>query len=238
MGTLTVQSFITRLQSSMRDLDAGQRRWTDDDVIQYVSDGQRAAVQLRPEINPVTAVVQLAAGTKQSIPATAFNLLNVIRNMGADMATPGRAIRYADLDDMNTNEPDWHSNTANVVVRNYLYDAKMDRRMFYVWPQQPAAGQGSVEMMYSKIPSELTATTDMIELDDLYQPVLWYYILFRAYNKEVNVEGVSIDARAERYYTTFIRELMGGRSAETILSPAFQTHEAQALPTMVPGVRG
>ena len=233
MGTLAVQSFADRLRSALKDTDSNNRRWTDDDVVQYVSDGQRAAVQLRPEINPKTASHQLVAGTKQSIPDEAFNLLNVVRNMGSNGTTPGRVIKFADFDDMNS-DPDWHTKAAADVVKTWLYDAKSDRRTFYVYPQQPSS-VNQVELQFSKIPDELDALNDLIELDDIYQPVLWYYTLFRAYNKEVNQEGVSIDARASAYYTAFISELTGGLTSEARLDPATQTLETRDMPPPAPG---
>ena len=229
MGTLAVQSFIDRLGSALRD-DTNVH-WTVEDIYQYVSDGQRSAVQLRPEINPVTDTVALIAGTKQVIPALGFSLLHVVRNMGAAGSTPGRAIRWVDFDVLDNSMPDWHSETAVGEVQHYLYDYKRDRKVFYVYPQQPTSPH-MVEIQYSKIPDELgplipAATPGIIELDDMYQPVLWYYTLFRAYSKQISIEGVDKDGRAGGYYQAFISELTGGLTSEQRLDPIYRTEESK-----------
>ena len=97
MGTLTVNSFIGRLQSAMRDMDSGQRRWTDDDIAQYVSDGQRSAVQLSDlRSTPARATSSSPPARNRASLPTAFNLLNMVRNMGDQHGmTPGRSIRYS-----------------------------------------------------------------------------------------------------------------------------------------------
>ena len=220
---LTAGNLVTRLAQTLRD-DTNVH-WTETEALSYLSDAQRAAVQIRPEIYPTTQVVALAAGTKQSIPNDAFSLIDVVRNMGTG-STPGRAIRSIDRSTLDHADPNWHSATGDAVVQHYTYDIRA-RREFYVYPPQPNVPQ-RVELVYAKTPAEITASSDALSLDDMYEPLLLSYMLHRAYAKQLPMEAARGGANTERsdmYYKMFLEGLMGGRSAQEVLSPSSQAEQ-------------
>ena len=56
MGSLTGQHFISRAEKS---LNFEEVIFTADELLEFLSDAQRAAVHLRPEVNPRTIEIPL-----------------------------------------------------------------------------------------------------------------------------------------------------------------------------------
>ena len=246
MGTITAQSFIDRMGATLRD-DTNVH-WTVEEALTYLSDAQRAAVEIRPEINPITARIRLEAGSRQRIPdgmtsgflddataasalAPGFSLIGLVRDMGTDGETPDRAVRITTRDTLDNSYPDWHADVpggySEGTVVHYTYDADA-RRWFYVFPRQPATLniRHWVELVYSAIPAEILAAGTAIGIDDMYQPLLLHYMLYRAYSKQINVQGSEQNAqKASGYYQLFFRELQGSRQGEMNLNPLKKAEE-------------
>lgn len=179
---LTVADVIDRLRNLL--LDPAAVRWSDDELTDWINDAQREVVMYKPEATSASAVLTCAVGTRQSLPAAAARLLDVTRNTSSDGATAGRVVRLVEREALDAAKPDWHkaSNHADE-VRNYVYDTR-EPRSFYVYPGVKTADTTYLDIVYSKYPDELTATTDDIEVDDLFIPSVINYVLFRAYGKE------------------------------------------------------
>ena len=205
---LTAQQIIDRAKQTLNDPDAVQ--WPESELLGYLSDAQRAAVQIRPEVNPFTVEQALLEGSRQTIPSDGFVLLEVVRNMG------GRAISMVDKYFLDRWQKNWHTADSNAQVKNYTYDSR-NRKVFYVLPPQPSVG-GTVEIVYSKIPNELSAIGDEIELDDIYQPALLAYVLYRAFVKDLAAEGQSLE-RSNAYYTLFLAALGERDQADRRIHP-------------------
>ncbi len=255
MGTLKVEYLVNRAKNTLFDED--RTRWPDGELIDYLSDAQIEAVLLRPEINPFNEVVELVAGTKQTIPSDGFTLITVVRNMGANGTTPGPSIieQPPSLNDHTLR--DWHAHTAAAEAEWYRFDNR-DRRNYYVYPPQPSADQGQVELVYSASPRPLfrypvddpssdrfdiiinqtglrhttnffaysasnkeerrvlanaaqiaQTLSETIELDNLYQPALVNYMLYRAYQKDQEESGPT--GRSATNYQMFANAVMGYR---------------------------
>ncbi len=209
MGTLTAQSIIDRAATILND--AGNVRWTQQELVRYLNDGQRDTVLLKPEacVKNVS-VVLTASSTRQTIPSDGIALMDVVRNMGAAGTTPGRAIKVVSRDSLDIN-PDWHTVAADSVngVRHFTFDAR-DPKHFYVYPQAPATAW-YVEEIYSANPVDLpygladNANTGVISLDDIYANSLFEYVLFRAFSK--NAEYAANITLAAAHYQAFSTSL-------------------------------
>jgi len=186
--------------------DRNHAYWTEPELREYVSEAQRACVLIRPEVNPVTQSLQLVPGTKQEIPADGYLLIDVVRNMGLDGRTPGRVITPTERASLDQTTPDWHTRPANAVVRNFIYDIR-NRRTFYVTPPQPETPH-LVEIIYAKTPAELESGTDHLGIDDIYQPAVLAYTLYRAKQKDMQAEGQGM-AMAGAYWQWFMQALTG-----------------------------
>lgn len=211
----TARSIIERAQAQLQD--AAGVRWPATELLGWLNDGQREVVILKPNSHVKNIAVRLASGTKQSLPTDGVQLIDVVRNMGADGNTPGRAIRIVMREILDAQVPNWHIATAAVEVKHYVYSL-LDPKNFYVYPPQPAANQGYVEMVYGAAPADATLNGP-ITLDDIYQNVLVDYILYRAYSKDT--EYAADQNRAATHQNAYIAALTGKAKVEVGGEPQF-----------------
>lgn len=160
--------------------DADGVRWLDAELVKWINDGQRAIVVVRPDASVANSTLNLVAGSKQSIPADGLRLLDVTRNIGAD-GSGGRVVRLVDRDVLDTQNVNWHSDTASVTIKNYVYDNR-DPKNFYVYP--PATSAAKLEIIYAKNPTDCVTLASSLAIADIYADALLNYVLYRAYSKD------------------------------------------------------
>ena len=228
MSTITAQSVVDKVQVILQDTTGV--RWPDSELIDWLNDGQREIVLYKPNAFIKNLAVRMAGGTKQSLPADGVQLIDVVRNMGTNGTTPGRAVRITMREVLDSQLPDWHSETPSSVVKHYVYSL-LDPKNFYVYPPQPAAGQGYVELVYGASPAD-TTLAGTITLDDIYQNVLVDYILYRAYSKDT--EYAADQNRAATHQNAYIAALTGKAKVEVGANP---NSMAPANPNVTPNTR-
>lgn len=170
--------------------DPSMVTWNRPTLIGLLNQAVKQVVLVRPDANSITENLNLVLGTLQDLPADALRLLDVVRNMGADGLTPGRAIKIVDSDTLVAFDPDWHTNTPVAVITSYVYDESSPGSL-YVNP--PSDGTTKVEIKVSKIPAEQdvgmddTAFNDdatVVGLKDIYYNPLMEWILYKAFSFE------------------------------------------------------
>ena len=187
---MKVSDITSRVHLLLNDLDG--TRWTDSELVSWINDAQKLIAMVRPDASVSNSAITLAAGTKQAIPTGSFRLLDVIRNLGSDGATPGRAIRYVDREVLDSQNPNWHTDTASSTIKHFVYDDR-NPLVFYVYP--PASAGTRIEAMYSVAPAQLvydstnstTITTSLatdLAVPDIYLESVVNYVLYRAYSKD------------------------------------------------------
>jgi len=228
MSTIAAQSVVDKAQVILQDTTGV--RWPDSELLGWLNDGQREIVLYKPNAFIKNMSVRLVGGTKQSLPADGVQLIDVVRNMGTNGTTPGRAVRITMREVLDSQIPDWHSETPSSVVKHYVYSV-LDPKNFYVYPPQPAAGQGYVELVYGASPTDANLNGP-ITLDDIYQNVLVDYILYRAYSKDT--EYAADQNRAAAHQTAYISALTGKTKVEVGANP---NSMAPANPNVTPNTR-
>lgn len=211
--TISIASLLVRAGDLLQDVT--NIRWTQDEMLRWVNDGQREIVLQRPEASAVNGPVLLAAGTKQTLPALGLRLLDLPRNMGVGGATPGRAIRLVQREVLDAQLPDWHSGTASVPVKHFMFDERNPRN-YYVYPPVPASPAAYAEAIYSTSPTDCTLNGNL-NLDDIYGNVILDYILYRCYSKDA--EYAANATRAVGYYQVFASALGIKKSEDMNSSP-------------------
>lgn len=214
MGTLLARSVVSKAQRIIQDADG--IRWPFDEMLGWLNSGQREIALLRPDSCSATVKMQLAAGTQQRVPSTAWRLLRVIRNMGLSGDAPGRAIRFCEQEILDSQHPNWHAETPSAIVKNWTYD-EVEPKTFYCYPPQPTGnGRGYIDMVVSKPPVDCTmkdvpndvgqiSTTDSeIGLDDVFEGPLIEYQIFRAHLKEAKY---ALSGKADAAYGRFMNSL-------------------------------
>lgn len=217
---------IDRVRDQLVDTD-DVKRWSDTELLRWVSDGQRTIALAVPSAASKREVIQLAEGTLQELPDDAHLLLSVIRNMGTNGSTPGRAVRLVTREVMDAQNPDWHSTPAATVVRNYIFDTQ-ERTSFWVYP--PSNGQGYVQVNYAYVPDELASTDSELEIRDIWLTALVDYVMYRAHQKDS--EFAAGQGVAAGYLQAFIAAVGARGNAESEENPNLQ------LAGFDPNVRG
>lgn len=239
MGTLTGANLISRIQDSLQDTTGV--RWTEAELLRYINDAQREVVNFKPQASADHSNVQLATGTEQSIPDVAMSLIKVVRNMSATggSATGKKSIRLVDEDILNSIEPDWHDPTVTgdaahgTVIKHYIFDPD-DPRRFYVYPGVKSGQNAYVELITSRSPTDLSATSSTIYIDDIYGNALVDYVLFRCYMKDSEFAGNA--QRASQHYQLFLNSVSTGISSKNLINPNFDRNGQNIAPPPVQGL--
>lgn len=207
--TIAASVIVTRLRNMLIDTGANSapQRWSDAELLSYISDGQRAIITAIPRASAKRAVVNLVTGTRQAIPADGYSFMTAYRNMGAGGATPGNAVMVFRATIMDTQLPTWHSDAAKASAAICMYDLS-DKEAFYVYP--PNDGTGTLEINYSQTAVELAALSDTLTVKDIYLTPLFDYGMFRAHQKDSDyAAGMTV---AKSYFDVFMAFLQAGFS--------------------------
>lgn len=201
---MLASDIISRAQFVLND--NGGVRWTDPELLKWISDGQRVIALVRPDSVSENAAMTLVAGTKQRIPANGMRLLDVIRNL-TPTGDPDRSVRMVDRETLDAQSYNWHYSTAGKTV-NFIYDNR-DPLHFYVYP--PAVANAKLEILYSKTPSEITSSSQSLDLLDIYAEPIFNYVLFRAYSKDAEFGA---NAGLAQGYLSLFNSLLGIKTSK------------------------
>lgn len=193
--------------------DADGVRWLDSEFFKWINDAQRVIALVRPDSVVSNVTLTLAAGTKQTLPAEALRLLDVVRNI-TQAGAGARAVRHVDRDVLDTQNPEWHSESGVQTIKNYVYDNR-DPKTFYVYP--PALSTSRLEVIYSKNPTDVTTLSSVLAVADIYSDPLLNYVLYRAYSKDA--EFAQNATLAAGYLATFNSMLGLKTSKDAAYSP-------------------
>lgn len=249
MGTILVKDLFFRVSSQLQDLSPQFTRWTQREFVDSLNDGQKAIAKYMPWSCARIDSVKLKPGTRQSIesiaasdiiagdgsPAAAVTgtvLQSVIRNMGSNGSTPGRAVRVVDREILDINTPDWHGSAAAATpIAAFVFDPRTPK-VFYVSPGIPAVGTWWAELSFLADPVTIVqaaegtygkdgASVATISVDDKYVDDLLNYILARAFMKDA--EYASNPGLASAYTTLFTASINAQAAAVTGVNPNLQS---------------
>ena len=183
MATVKVIDLIDRAETVLQDTN--NTRWAQAELLGYLNDAQREIVMQRPDAKVTNATLTCAASSKQTLPAGALRLIDVIRNVS------GKAITQIDRKVLDVQNPSWHTGSGNAAVEHFMYDPT-DPKNFYVYPVPTNSVQ--ISIAYSESTSDITignysSSTDTIGLDDTYANAILDYMLYRAYQKDSDFGG-------------------------------------------------
>ena len=201
----TVQELIDNVRVTLQDEQVV--RWSDQELIDWINDAARACVVIKPDCNPITAEFTCVAGYKQdfsTLSTELVTLLEVTQNTTTGGNADERPITFVKRNVMDSELPTWRTTAASSTILYYMYD-EQQRDVMYVYP--PANVGATIELVFSGVPTAVTATTDDSPLQDIYAPAITNYVLWRAYNKDMDFSG---NVRlAGGYYGAFYQALTG-----------------------------
>lgn len=202
-------------------------RWSQPEMASWFNAAQQELTLIRPESCVLNASLGLQAGdTKQTIPTTATRLINVVRNMGSG-STPGRAIRLANRDVLDAQNPNWHTDPAAAEIQHFVYDLR-DPKVFYVYPR-PRSGV-YVETVLAIPPTPVTENAGVItgnlSVDDIFANAVLDYILYRAFSKDSQYAGNA--ARAVAHYQAFAGSVGIRKQTDALVAPGYSVSSQQS----------
>lgn len=194
--------------------DADRTRWPLAERADWINEAVKAVILAKPSASSETTVITLSAGTLQSVPQsgtpTPLRIIDVVRNItSTDPLTGGRVVTPVGRNILDAQEPHWHD--ANYIrqateVRHVIFDED-NPLQFYVYPGNN--GNGKVEAVMSVLPTVLTASGDVTDIDsytgdiglqDLYSVPVLDYLLYRCFLKD-DLQGAP--QRATFHYQRF-----------------------------------
>lgn len=213
-STILVKDAMYRVSVILQDVVPQFAYWPEHELVQWMNDAQAAITKFLPSACSRVDVIKLKAGTRQSIekilaadckpgdgstpalPIYGKVLLDVMRNMGADGATPGKAIRLIDRDVKDGQSPGWHGVTGDGTVDSFMYDPRTPR-YFYVFKPATASPVTWIEIAYTAQPLQIDnsgtvgterylntgSATDTITVDDEFLDDIVNYVVARAHMK-------------------------------------------------------
>jgi len=171
---MLVSAYITTLRERLFDPSPGAG-WTDTNLIGYLNEAINATCLIKADAYVLQGYIALTTGVTQELPAAGIALLDITENQ-----VSGRRITQVDRALLDEENRFWPAATQEVDVQHFAVD-KLAPRRFYITP--PNTSTGSVKALYGALPTALTATTDTVLLQDIYQPALLAYAISRAYLK-------------------------------------------------------
>ena len=228
---ITGSQIFTRVSRILSD--ETNVRWTSAELLDLLNAGQRTIALIKPNVNASTQNISLVAGTKQSLPVNIITLDEIVRNINPDNSA-GPAILPIQKVLLDNSFPGWHTYTPNSIVLFYCFDLK-DPTQFWVFPPQPSNTNQKVEAIIETLPANLTAASSVISLDDIYEPPLTEYILYRCFLKDSEYGSLNYQ-RAMGHYQTMMELLNLKGTAEKMEGPDMPVDASQ--PVVPPQVQG
>lgn len=223
----TAADIMRRASTILQDADAV--RWVAPELLDWLNEGIRAIVTIKPDAATESRVIELAEGTRQAIPDDATILSRVLCNVDP-MGARGRSVRVLSrLEILNAQIPGWHSSDTLpfTAVVDMVFQDPMNQREFYVVPGND--GTGSVEAIVGVMPdpvdppannqTSIDSYTGAVPLPDQYQPILLDFLLFRAFSKD----SAAPDAanRAQAHLSLANQGLQAMNAGQTAMSLAY-----------------
>lgn len=178
-------------------IDKNFTRWTKETHLTNLNDAISAILIIRPDLGRTTKTETVAAGQfKVTLPDTAYKLLSVNH---AD----NYALQFVDIYRLNNNYPDWRTRTA-VTPLNWTRNDN-DESCFFIFPAPTA--EISVEYDYADKVSVTNVDTDAFPLEDIYELMVFDYMMYRAYSKDGQNE--SEQSKASAHFQAFQLALTG-----------------------------
>ena len=170
--------------------------WTKEAHLSNLNDGISTLLMVRPDLARKTDEISVSAGDcRINLPEGAYKLLAVNH-------CNGYALQYIDINRLNQNYERWRTMKDDQPT-NWTRN-ELDETSFFLFPVPDS--NCIVEFDYSKN-IRIGTTDDIIPLPEIYETMLFHYMVYRAYSKEGQQE--SQQAKAQSHYQAFQMALTG-----------------------------
>lgn len=218
---MTVLEIMNRVSTLYNDTTYD--RVSQEMYLRFLDDALNQLVLVRPDAHVKVSSVQLATGTRQTVPADCLALIDIYRNKGALGTTDGAPIWQVNRKDLDY-FADWHTapTVAPTEITEYSYDPKYPD-IYWVSPAVAATPNIFVEMAYSypftsyAAQGWATAIGQTIPCHETFKGPICSYMLYLLYSTDSSSE---LDKTvAESYRVDFYNALGIEIKASTAAAP-------------------
>lgn len=192
---------IPQVRRLLQDEIASSYRWSDAELLGWITAALDAIVDLRPELFNAQFTHVCTAGVEQElVEPRVRQFQEVVRIVGGPAVTPtSREI----LDLFN---PAWPTTASGAAIHWMPHPESFKK--FYVYKPAAAGQQLLVRCVQSHAP--ITATTDSINLPENYAPAIQAFVIYRAESKDD--EQIN-SGRAQAFMSDFAGMIGAGKGA-------------------------
>ncbi len=247
-ATVTVREVIRRISVLLNEQSPQYVRWMETELVDWLNDAQMAITSFLPSACSRVDAIKLKPGTRQSIESIAAadckpgdgstpttgttiagkQILDFIRNMGTDGASPGRPLRLVSREVLDSQSPGWHA-VSGPSVATVCFNPQTPL-YFYVYPGVPANTNVWAELAYTAAPLKIPNTgspgaelyltsgsnATVISVADEYVDDLVNYVVARANMKDMKEAS---PAAATTFTALFTNSLNAKVQARTGSNP-------------------
>lgn len=205
----TVGNVIDRAKRILQESGDGIR-WTVAELVGWLNEAYVIVAIQRPDAHSKLAMISLAAGARQELPADGLRLMDVLST------EQGRAIRATDRRMLATMRPNWMSERASSATEFFVFDERLPRE-FWVYP--PATEGAKVEASYVAKPlaHSVADMSSSLSVSERYAPALLDLVLYRAFSKDA--ESPANLSRAQMHYRAAMEGIGMKTQGDTVTSP-------------------
>ena len=219
---------LTRVRDTL--LDPSGNRWTDAELLRYLSDGQSEVCAYYPEANTLTELYAPTVGVvrvdwRDEAAAAPVAILRFASAHDEKNNIEGYELKLVEKAVLDAFDPGWigyrpATAAANVPATSAQYykavvmDPK-DPLAFWLYPR--AHQDFSIYVTYTAIPTELVAAGTTLALSDQYVPMLTDYVVYRALAKDSLYTGAP--TKAKEHQDAFMQKLALSTGRRTQLAP-------------------
>lgn len=174
--------------------DPDSATWPDAALIGYLNQALRMLTIARPDAGAGSAVLTLAAGSEQALPAGGLRLISIFCNVNVGGALIAPAVRHIDRLSLDDVLGSWISAAPSAVVYEYWYD---ERNPTKFWTNPVTAG-AKIKAQYSATPTVITAAGDTIPVEDAFAAALQEWMLYLAWRRDDETSPTHARAMAHR----------------------------------------
>lgn len=205
MGTITAGSVLDK--AAIQLFDVPNVRWTRAELLNWLSMGQRVLILAVPEASAATGVVTLVPGSKQSIPTDGWMLFSANRNLGPSGNAPGLTLEPITRDILTRNNPSWSSASSAASGQTAYFYTPLDKMTWWCYPPADSSGN-KIEVTYSVAPTTIASEAATLLVNDVYEPVLLDYVLYRACSKDAEyAPGMQLAGMYMQSFTAVLTSL-------------------------------
>lgn len=218
MTVLTCGDLIDGVSKTQLN-DVDKVTWDESLLISALNQALAMLVMVRPDTSAKVESFTCVSGTRQTLPTDGLRLLKVVRNIKPN-GSMGRAVRFININDLDSMLPDWHSEPEKDTIKEYMFDDRSPKQ-FYVYP--PAIAGTLLDIEYSFKPEPITSRAQVLPVDYVYQQPLQEFMLYKL------LSGEGGQGQGTQHLNTAL-SLIGAKPAlDTFLKPINESNSGTGV---------